>query len=207
MNALFSPAAYLIFTGQPLQLPPGRVYAYVMAGNGLWKYGESRHLTALVPVARARVAGLPPLTAHVALRAGGRLPVQVLEQALVDARRRAWPRPTEAAYHVALRDQRVQLVYPPQQAQAARVCYYAGGDDLDVVLDLHSHHELGGGAFFSAEDNRDQQGFRLYAVMGHIYTAPEIRLRVGLYGNHMPVPVATVFDSAGPLRDLEVCHA
>ena len=57
----------------PPALVPGRAYAYVLAGNGLWKLAANRHVACLIPVARCRVAGLPPLAARVQLCCG-RLP-------------------------------------------------------------------------------------------------------------------------------------
>ena len=43
-------------------------------------------------------------------------------------------------------------------------------------------------AFFSATDDRDEQGFRIYGVAGRLYTPrPELRLRVGVYGHSAPL--------------------
>jgi len=77
-----------------------------------------------------------------------------------------------------------------------------GGDSPDIILDLHSHCEMG--AFFSATDNRDEQGFRLYAVLGRIFTRPEMALRVGVYGDFWTVPVGMVFGGIIPFLRTEV---
>ena len=48
-----------------------------------------------------------------------------------------------------------------------------------VVAEFHSHG--GSRAFFSATDDRDEQGFRIYGVVGRLDTPlPELRLRVGV---------------------------
>ena len=38
-------------------------------------------------------------------------------------------------------------------------------------------------AYFSDTDNRDETGFRIYGVMGEIFSNPQIRMRVGIYGH------------------------
>jgi len=45
-------------------------------------------------------------------------------------------------------------------------------------------------AYFSPEDNADEIGFRIYGVLGEIFTNPQIRMRVGIYG-HFYETVAT----------------
>jgi hypothetical protein len=46
---------------------------------------------------------------------------------------------------------------------------------------LHSHGAYP--AFFSATDDRDEaHSFRLFAVIGHTFQKPQIRLRAGIFG-------------------------
>ena len=56
-------------------------------------------------------------------------------------------------------------------------------------------------AFFSGTDNRDELGFRFYAVIGRIFTVPEMVLRVGIYGDMLRVPITTLFAGEGPFRE------
>lgn len=173
-----SPAAYLTSLG-PVRVPPGQVYAYVLAGNGVWKLGTSPLLWALVPVVRCRVAGLPPLTVQVRSRV--RVPGSVLGAVLADARRVAADA-REAMYLVAVREEqgrwRVRVERPHQEGTASQVRYHYAADGWQVVCDLHSHHGMR--AFFSATDDADEGGLRLYGVVGHVLDAPEVRLRVGV---------------------------
>ena len=54
-------------------------------------------------------------------------------------------------------------------------------------------------AFFSGTDDRDEQGFRIYGVVGRLDTLrPELSLRVGVYGHHAPVRWSQVFDGPSP---------
>jgi hypothetical protein len=57
-------------------------------------------------------------------------------------------------------------------------------------------------AFWSSTDDTDEQGARLYAVIGKLDTTPEIRLRVGVYGYWRLLPVTAVFTGSGPFQDL-----
>jgi hypothetical protein len=58
-------------------------------------------------------------------------------------------------------------------------------------------------AFFSQTDDADEQAAKLYAVIGKLDTAPEIRLRVGVYGYWMALPITAVFTGNGPFKDLQ----
>jgi hypothetical protein len=53
-------------------------------------------------------------------------------------------------------------------------------------------------AFFSPTDDRDEGGFRFYAVIGRLLTRPELRLRLGMYGDFWEVPVTALFTDPGP---------
>ena len=66
-----------------------------------------------------------------------------------------------------------------------------------MVAEFHSHGSAR--AFFSATDDRDEQGFRIYGVVGRLDTLrPELRLRVGVYGHFAPVEWPQVFDGPDP---------
>lgn len=187
-----TPVQYTLYQGQALTLQPGHTYGYLWAGNGAFKYGENDYLRALLPLAQFRVAGLPSLTPFVHLRRG-KLPATVLRALFTDARAQAQDRPIEVMYHVRQAADRLMVERPEQDGSAASL-RYKGGDAPDIVMDLHSHCELA--AFFSSTDNADEQGFRLYGVIGNIFTRPTARFRVGLYGDFWTVGFHTLFQEA-----------
>ncbi|MBU0494619.1 MAG: Mov34/MPN/PAD-1 family protein [Chloroflexi bacterium] len=176
----------------PPALPPGLAYGYALAGNGVWKLAANRHVTCQIPALSGRVAGLPDLTPRIELRIP-RLPGVLLTTILLHARQQSWLRPTEALYRIEVCEGRPRLIYPPQQTGQVHVAYEGTGGP-NVVVEIHSHHEMGCG--FSGTDNRDEKGFRFYGVIGHIYTRPQIRLRLGVYGDFYPVPVTALFTSS-----------
>lgn len=171
-------------------------YDYVLAGNGIWKRARNRHVEACLPLSRLRIAGLPDLRPSLRLLSG-RVPGRLLWVALSDARERARLRPVEAMYHLYGEADKYRLVYPRQDSTAGHAAYQ-GGDDPAILLDLHSHCELG--AFFSGTDNRDEAGFRFYGVMGQIFARPALSLRIGIYGDFWPVPVELLFTDSGPFE-------
>ena len=83
----------------------------------------------------------------------------------------------------------------PEQAGTASSLSYR--PPAGVVAEFHSHGKTR--AFFSGTDDRDEQGFRIYGVVGKLDTPwPELRLRVGVYGHFAPVKWSQVFDGPSP---------
>jgi len=181
-----------IYTGQPL--PEPWPYDYVLDGAGLLKRASTPHFETALRVASVGVAGLPTLGASLTLKVAP-VPAALLRQVVAHARQAGGGGkllyPVEQMYHFHWLDGRWRVSLPRQQATTGQVSY-AGGNALTIALDLHSHHQMG--AFFSGTDNRDEQGCRLYAVLGRIYTRPEIKLRVGVYGDFMEIQPGLLFE-------------
>jgi PRTRC genetic system protein A len=175
---------YLVYHGGT---PPqhGRAYDYVLAGDGLSIAAESRHLRARVPVAMTTIRGLPPLHPFFAMR-HGRLP-QAIWNAIVATMRNHVHR--EILVAVVVQDSRYRLVRPPQVGAPHRVLYRPPADAL-LEIHSHGHHP----ARFSPTDDADEQGFRVYGVVGCLDTdQPEVALRVGVYGHFLSLPWEAVF--------------
>ena len=173
---------------------PGVGYDYVLAAGGVYVQAEGAHLRARVLVAPCRVRGLAPLGAGVALRHGP-IPLRLLAAGL------AWfgKNPdTERLFAVRWDGAAYRLVVPPQAGTGVSLRY---APPAGVVAEVHSHGRAR--AFFSATDDGDEQGLRVYGVAGRLGAAlPELRLRVGVYGHFAPVSLAQVF--AGTLPGLRL---
>ena len=167
-------------------------YDYVFGSGGVYVQSESAHLTARVLVAPCEVRGLAPVTGKVAL-AHGPIPACLIEVGL------QWFQDdpdTERLFAVRWDGQAYRPVAPPQLGTATSLAYRP---PAGVVAEFHSHGRSR--AFFSATDDRDEQGFRIYGVAGRLDTPrPELGLRVGVYGHFAPVDWTQVF--TGPVPGL-----
>jgi|SRR6266496_1204719 len=167
----------------------GLAFDYLLAGDGLYLTTGNDDLDVRVPLADCNVRGLPPVYPACNLK-HGRLP-QWIWDAIVWAAHVGYMRGREVLLAVTF-DQSVgyRLIVPPQVSGPERVVYRP---PASAVLEVHSHGPLQ--ATFSSIDNRDEQGLRLYGVVGRIEAErPEVTLRVGAYGHFLPVPWEAVFE-------------
>jgi PRTRC genetic system protein A len=183
-------------------LPPidAQAYQYILAGDGIFVRAETPFFSAIVPVVACSVRGLAPLQPKFRLKVA-RIPEKLLRAALTDARRAQRPDGglNEALYQFLHHGSRVQLRRPSQRVTGVSV-EAAGNSDANILCELHSHGNMN--AFWSRTDDADEQGAQLYAVIGRLDTAPEIRVRVGVYGYWHPLPVTAVFTGVGGFTDL-----
>lgn len=180
-------------------VPPrrGLAFDYLLAGDGVFLVAENDDLEVRVPVAGCHVRGLPPVYPACNLKPG-RLP-QWIWDAMVWAAHVGYMSGREVLLAVAFDPSvRYRLTVPPQIAGAERVVYRP---PASAMLEIHSHGPHP--AVFSSTDDRDEQGLRLYGVIGCLGTdRPEVALRLGAYGHFLSVPWETVFDGdIGPFHD------
>ena len=180
---------YLVNHPAGLAGSQGIGFDYVLGAGGLYAQSESAHLTARVLVAPCKVRGLASVSEKVEL-AHGPIPAHVFELGL------AWmlsAPDTERFFAVRWDGNAYRLVVPPQEGTGSSLSYQP---PAGVIAEFHSHASHR--AFFSATDDRDEQGFRIYGVVGRLDTpAPELTLRLGIYGHFAPLHWSRVFD--GPL--------
>jgi PRTRC genetic system protein A len=201
MNPMNNIPLYL-YQGYPLDRPQ-HLYDYLLAEQGLIKRVENHIVSAdclLSPVnipltgLRLQLYRLQPLRFKLP-----RIPGRLLQDVLADARRDL---DLEFMYHFSFDPiQGHWQVTRPEQQQSRTHVGYTYEDPHKIVLDLHSHNVMG--AFFSQTDDRDEQGGRLYAVMGHLdRPRPELVVRLGMYGTWLyNVPGLALFDDLGPFVD------
>jgi PRTRC genetic system protein A len=176
----------------------GLAYDYLLAGDGVYVLAENQHLDVRVPVARCTVRGLAAVHAAWALKHGP-VPVSIWNSLVADAT--AWALAGHETLLAVLHEPPFgyRLFRPPQVVGATRVVYRP---TAATVLEVHSHHRMP--AYFSRTDDADEQGLRLYGVIGRLDTErPEVALRVGAYGYYLPLPWESVFaGDRGAFRDI-----
>ena len=165
-------------------------YDYVLGSGGVYVQSQGAHLTARVIVASCTVRGLAPVGEKLQLTHGP-IPARLFELGL------RWFQDdpdTERFFAVRWDGDAYRLVVPPQVGTETRLAYLP---PTGVVAEFHSHG--GSRAFFSATDDRDEQGFRIYGVVGRLnIPRPELSLRVGVYGHFAPLDWPQVFDGPNP---------
>ncbi len=168
---------------------PECLYAYIMAGNGVFLYARRDDLEVLIPISRATMAGLPLLEPFVHMP---RVPAILMRHVLQASKENL---PNEILFWFNFdHDQQVwNMDAPLQYCRPASVFPMDKSDPLGIkaLIDLHSHALME--PFFSPTDNKDEQGFRVFAVIGKVNEKPEIRVRVGVYGNYWNIPASMIF--------------
>ena len=181
---------YLVNHPSGLAGVQGIGYDYVLGSGGVYVQSQSAHLVARVLVAPGSVRGLAPVTEKVALPHGP-IPAHLFELGL------RWFQETpetERFFAVRWGGDAYRLVFPEQAGTAASLTYRP---PAGVVAEFHSHGM--GRAFHSKTDDRDEQRFRIYGVVGRLDTPlPELSLRVGVYGQFAPVEWSQVFGGPNP---------
>ena len=143
------------------------------------------NLAATVCIAPGEIRGLAPLKEDIQLL-HGKIPLNLLNLALSVL----IAKPDIEQYLAITWEDGYRLKIPSQQATAVSVTY----ETLpDTVLEIHSH--TGGvPAHFSPIDDRDEQGFGLYAVVADLRNlCPTVELRLGIYGYFLPLSQSEVF--------------
>ena len=181
---------YLVNHPSGLTGAQGVGYDYLLGSGGLYVQSRSAHLVARVLVAPGSVRGLAPVTEKVQLTHGP-IPAYLFELGL------SWFQETpdtERFFAVRWDGTSYRVVVPEQAGTPASLTYRP---PAGTVAEFHSHGKTR--AFFSNTDDRDEQGFRIYGVVGKLDTSrPELSLRVGVYGYFGPLRWGQVFGGPNP---------
>jgi len=169
---------------------PDCLYAYIMAGNGVFLYAKRDDLEVLIPVSRATIAGLPSLEPFVNMPC---VPA-ILMHHILQASKENLPNEILFWFNFDHDRQDWNVVAPRQICRPSSVFPVDKSDPLGTkaLIDLHSHALME--PFFSPTDNKDEQGFRIFVVIGKVNGKPEIVVRVGVYGNYWNIPASMIFE-------------
>lgn len=175
---------------------PDCLYAYIMAGNGVFVSARRPGLEVLVPLTACKIAGLPELTPKVNIpqRVSALLMADVLHLS-----RQVFPSEVLFWFHWG---HTWSIHIPEQQTTKASAVPCDRHDEAgtSALIDLHSHAIFS--PFFSPTDDKDEIGFRIYAVIGNVDKTPRISVRVGVYSNYFNIPASTVFELPDGIRDI-----
>lgn len=180
------PVGHLINFKDELVGKHGMFYDYVYAGNGVFIQAEGPLLVARIAIAPVNIRGLAPVDRKVEL-VHGKIPSSHYDLALSIL---FADRFNERYLAVTWEDGEYHLTFPWQEGGSAHVNYEVL---RNTVMDIHSHSDMKGS--HSPIDNRDEQGFRLSAVIGKLNELlPEQLIRITVFGYYDYVKFEEVFD-------------
>lgn len=197
---------YLLATAAELPPISAPLYEYVFAGNGVFKRAVRQEMSATIPVSNCVIRGLAPVRPQFTAQFA-QVP-EFLVQQMLNAACDAARRELEILFHLSTANGQWQLEVPSQIQRYNSVEPLekgAGSSYERAIIEIHSHQRMP--ARFSPDDDRDETGFRIYGVIGNLKSravqGPQIRFRVGVYGNWWPLPARRVIEMPAELID---CH-
>lgn len=194
---------HILQNGEALAPSPGKLYCYTLAGNGVLIRARREGLDACARVAACGIRGLTPVEPFVEFSLP-KVPA-ILTAIMLRKSREACVTngaPVEALFYLEQQKGVWVLNVPEQRATSSSVRPENDADESYArsVIELHSHHQMD--AFFSHQDDTDETGFKIYAVMGRIFSDPaEIRVRVGVYEHFVEVPASDIFELPAGLAE------
>ncbi|WP_044208362.1 Mov34/MPN/PAD-1 family protein [Coleofasciculus chthonoplastes] len=188
-NTITLPPLVQYLTAQSDKLPPihAQMVEYVIAGNGVFKRGKRVGLEVMIPMAECPIVGLAPIQPYFHLDYP-KVPEQLFTEMLVRSQE-AYP--NEILFYLYGLNGQWQLDIPAQTATPTSVQPVLGASYHNTLIEVHSHPTLS--ADFSSTDDADETGFRIFGVLGTLFSQPTFRLRVGLYGDFWHIPAHWIF--------------
>lgn len=177
---------YLLNKKTGLEGEPGLFYDYILAENGVFIRAQNPLIKAVVCISPVEIRGLLSLEERIELE-HGKMP-----RYLYDLSLSILMASSDREQYLAITwENEYRLRFSEQERNSASVKY----ENLpSSVMDIHSHGRMK--AWFSYIDDADEQGLRLYMVVGRLDTLlPEVEIRLGVYGYFAPLCVEEVFDA------------
>jgi len=178
------PIGYLLNKREGIEGETGLFYDYILAQNGVFVRAQNPLIKATVCISPAEIKGLLPLEEQIELT-HGKIP-----RRLYDLSVSVLMAGSDREQYLAVTwENEYRLRMPWQERNGFSVRYESLPSS---VMDIHSHGHMK--AFFSSTDDNDEQGLRLYMVVGRLDTLlPEVEIRLGVYGYFAPIEIDEVF--------------
>lgn len=172
-------------------IAPSPLYEYVFAANGTFVHAKNRIMDVWMPLSIIRekekmVRGLRFI--EPSIRLPKRVPAMDLRNMVKIAQAKS---PNEVLFYFRWINGEWKMEIPPQTSGHAAVQPLEDGEYAPI--EVHSHNSMP--AFFSATDNRDENGLRIYGVLGRVdKPIVDFRLRISIYGHYSTLPYQLVFE-------------
>ena len=179
-------------------IDPASLYEFVIAGNGVFVRARRSGLEAMIPISTCEIRGLQPVEPYVLLEAG-KIPLICTQAILAEFQNDL---PNESLVWVRVEDKKWKVIKPEQIADKYSVHPVDPFDPAGIaaLVDVHSHDTME--PFFSTEDDKDEIGFRVFAVFGLLDIEPCVMARVGIYGYCWNLAAGDVFVLPDGVKDI-----
>jgi PRTRC genetic system protein A len=182
---------------EPVTVIPKHSYNYILAGNGVFLRAVRSGIDVLMQIASCEVRGLPQLDAHFDWEYP-RIPVSLTARILRECEQLG---AIEVLFYLLYEPSTGwQLVRPAQEQSAIHCCPIHDDPDsayAKAIVHVHSHHKMA--AQFSEADDQEDQGFRIYGIIGNLGQRTTLIVRVGVFGYFWNLPAALIFELPGDL--------
>jgi PRTRC genetic system protein A len=170
------------------------MYDYLFAGNGVFIRAVRPQIEVIMPVElyQKTIRGLPSLAPQ--LKFGYPKVPEAILRSIMEHGCRAKDeegRLIETLFYLDYREDgwRCRI---PKQFQSVSSCR-SKKLYQSALIELHSHGNMS--AFFSDTDDAEENGFRIYSVIGKLKNNYlEIKVRVGLFGYFWNIPADSIFE-------------
>jgi PRTRC genetic system protein A len=174
------------------ELPPisAQLYEYIFAANGVFLRAKRSGIEIMWAIGSAQVRGLATLEPYLVWE-GNKIPTYLLNQMLRESQINI----NEVLWY--LWQETDWILSKPNQISSPTsvVPIYRNLINTDyekALIEVHSHGNMP--PVPSATDNADEQGFRIYVILGCVNSFPQISVRVGLAGYFCPIPAYMIFE-------------
>ncbi|MFB2920372.1 Mov34/MPN/PAD-1 family protein [Aerosakkonema funiforme] len=174
-------------------LPPMSASAleYWLSRNGVFVRAQRQGIKACFPIANCRIAGLVAIEPYFQMEYP-RVPMEITKLMLLLSEEAG---ENEILFHLSFQTEHWHLKVPAQIATPTSVTPLISSLDSSyerALIEVHSHANMS--SEFSETDNREETGFRIFAVLGKLKSQPEINARIGIYSHFYSIPASWVFE-------------
>jgi PRTRC genetic system protein A len=177
---------------KPITVIPKHSYDYVLAGNGVFLRAVRAGIDVLMQIASCEVRGLPQLDTHFYWKYP-RVPVGLTARILQKCKKLG---AIEVLFYLLYQPSTGWQLVCPEQEQSTTHCrpLYDDSDSAyaRAIVHVHSHHQMA--AQFSEADDQEDQGFRIYGIIGNLGQQATLIVRVGVFGYFWNLPAALIFE-------------
>lgn len=171
----------------------GLMFRYIFGATGVFINAVREGLMVRFPIAECEIRGLHEEETFISL-GPGKVPLEITEQIFSLAKAACINKgePIEWMCYLHHDADGWRMEIPEQEATESSVRPLDGNAGKGCLIDIHSHNRIP--AFWSEKDDKDEQGFKLYTVIGKIFVKPTLRVRVGCYGYFYELDANEIFE-------------